>query len=204
MDLVLTFHRMIEWVHDVARNYPIDDSLRPEQKVKGIELLCEVTSLQSEVLRFFLQISPESDLAYQMLAPYSYWILIEIYQQLQHGSWRLLDCELPAMSFDHVHKHASATLDAINAVKGNAGMSMVSLLPVALVTGMAMVSEDERQGVINLLNSPQASWFDFNENYKLMLLDTWSGMQIPSPNPSVSGSSTDSPSPRKNIWLESI
>ncbi|CAH0036876.1 unnamed protein product [Clonostachys rhizophaga] len=75
---------------DLIRLAHLTDSLNTEQKVKGLEIVCEAAPLQLRLLQRFLQVGKASQPNYQLLAPYSYWALISISQLLGHHSWKLL------------------------------------------------------------------------------------------------------------------
>jgi hypothetical protein len=92
---------MFDWLAETI-NRP-STQLSTEQKVKGLEIVCEASSLQVRLLQRFLKVGKASQSSYQLLAPYSYWVLISISQLLGHDSWKLLQCGLPVMAPGKLH-----------------------------------------------------------------------------------------------------
>ncbi|KAK2756561.1 hypothetical protein FQN54_005454 [Arachnomyces sp. PD_36] len=163
--------RMIEWVDDTVKSP--SPYLSPEEKVKGIEIICEASSLQSRLLRCYMDLPNDSEFNHQLLALYSYWTLVGISQQLRHPHWRMLRCDLPVMALDQLHQYALTTLDSIGELTDRAGLSAAMFLPVVLSMGFEMTTNEDRNRALDLLGNTQARYFDFSPKFQWRLLGSW-------------------------------
>lgn len=175
---MLISFRMIDWVTAVL-SQP-SKSLTPKQKVNGITILCDTTSLQSKLLheyRKFSKTPRPPDARIQLLAAYSYWTLISISQHLQHAKWKTLDCDLPSMTVDNVHFKALNTLDCMDTMLSRAGLCVGVLLPVVFSMGHEMVSETERARVMAMLDNQDSRGFELSGHFRDALQGLWGMLQ---------------------------
>lgn len=124
--------RMIAWV-DI--DDPINNTgayLTLEQKIERIEIVCAVGALQAKILQRYMDLTSAADGSgsgsetHQLLlrvAPFTHWILVGISQKLQHEKWKMLRCDLPAMTLDGLRRHALAGLDCMDAMVNPAGLA---------------------------------------------------------------------------------
>ncbi|CAI6087848.1 unnamed protein product, partial [Clonostachys chloroleuca] len=162
--------RMIIWSVDAQFN-PI---LSPEKKIEGIELICAASSLQTKILQSYMNLSTLSEAHYNMLAPYSFWILIGISQQLRNEQWSTLECDIPALPDDCLHQYAIDTLDCIGAMAGKAGILVASFISIVFTMGLEMVSDEDRRKAYGLLDIQQARYFEISDHFKFVLNELWS------------------------------
>lgn len=149
---------MVEWAPTANHENP---HLSAAERVKGIEIICAVSALQSEMIQIFIDLSSTgSESNYRLLTPYSHWILIGIWQQLQYEKWALLECELPSLRPDHLEQHAVSTLDCIDDMINQAGLCLVIIMPVAFSMAAVLDSQVERQRVLGMLDNQSARCFD--------------------------------------------
>jgi hypothetical protein len=173
---------MIAWV-DI--DDPTDNTgayVTLEQKIEGIEIVCAVGALQAKILQRYMDLTSAADGSdsgsetHQLLlrvAPFTHWILVGISQQLQHEKWKILRCDLPAMTLDGLRRHALAGLDCMDAMVDPAGLCVISLLPLVFSMGFEMVSEQERGHVLGLLNTEQSRQFGASMHFQNVLTRVW-------------------------------
>lgn len=158
---------MVRWDLGVGSS----DQLTIEQKVEGIEMICEVSALQSDLLVFFLH--APSDVRDSTLAPYYSWLLICISQMLRRDSWKKLNCELPVLSVDNLRTQAITLLDAIDSTKCQVALGIAFYVPIVYSAGFELQSEDERRRVISYIDSPQAQYFAVTRLFRRELEWVW-------------------------------
>ncbi|CAH0046944.1 unnamed protein product [Clonostachys solani] len=168
--------RMFDWVSETI-NRP-STQLSAEQKVRGLEIVCEASSLQVRLLQCFLQLGRISESSYQLLAPYSYWVLIGISQLLGHESWKLLQCGLPVMARDQLHKYALENVGCITTIVNRTGLLNGVIMPLVFSMGLEMVSYKDRRRVLDILDEQQARNFGLSGLFRRALLDAYAGQDL--------------------------
>jgi hypothetical protein len=162
---------MIEWAFAAQANP--HGTLSTQDAVAGMEIICEASALQTKVLQSYIYIAGVSEASEQSIAPFSYWILAGISQQLRHERWRLLQCVLPIMSLESLHEYALASLCYIEKHAKWAVLGFGMFLPLLVSMGIEMVSPDERRRVLALFDDPQAQWFGMAPVLRQTIVDSW-------------------------------
>jgi hypothetical protein len=161
---------MVRWDLGVSNR----DQITIQQKVEGIEMICEASSLQSDLLGFLLH--ARTDLRENFLAPYYSWLLICISQMLRRDSWEKLHCELPVLSAENLQTQAIALLDAIDIDKSHISLGIALYVPVVYNAGFELRTENERRRVLSYLDSPQAQYFSVSRWFRKELDCAWKKM----------------------------
>jgi hypothetical protein len=170
---MLIFGRMIKWVAGVSTQ----TQFTIEQKISGIAIICDTTSLQRKLLDTYTNMTKESDSKFQLLASYSYWTLISISQHLQHAKWALLGCDLPSMTVENVYHNALRTLDCMDTMISQAGLCVGVLLPVIFSVGHEMVNVAERKRVLAMLDNQESRGFELSGHFRDALEGLWGMLQ---------------------------
>ncbi|CAH0003425.1 unnamed protein product [Clonostachys byssicola] len=168
--------RMFDWLAETI-NHP-STQLNAEQKVKGLGIMCEASSLQMRLLQCFLQLSKTSESNYQLLASYSYWVLISISQLLRHDSWKSLQCDLPIMAPDQLHEYALENVGCITTIINRTGLLNGVIVPLLFSMGLEMVSYEDRRRVLDILEEQQAQNFPLSGVFRRALLDAYAGLAV--------------------------
>lgn len=157
-------------------------SLTVEQKVLGIELVCQAAALQSSLLGLMFDPSSPIHEAYQI--PYYSWPIIGISQLLRRGSWKMLDCDLPTLPAYTLRKQAKVMLGDIERIAKQTGLGAAHFMPHAYFAGCEMKSKDERQRVIRFLEDPRVNKYALSGLLRQALRGYWDRLDSEDIDPS--------------------
>ncbi|KAG5663585.1 hypothetical protein KAF25_001521, partial [Fusarium avenaceum] len=146
-------------------------SLNLQKKIQGIELVDEVTRLQSFILGVLLPFPCSSEPKDQYLDPYCRWMLVDISQLLQHQAMTDLECGLPIMPPACLREQALAALDDIEKMTGHSELDMGFFLPVVDVISREISSEGNFTRLLHFLGNVEARGFGIAREYRQEALE---------------------------------
>ncbi|KAL0937486.1 transcription factor thi1 [Colletotrichum truncatum] len=143
-------------------------------KVQGLDIVCEVTSLQSRMIANLIQLSegPQDGVS-ASVSPYYNWALTGLSHMFQHDAWQSLMCDLPVMSDEVLHQQALAVLGHVEEMIDKLGLDLALFLPFADFVGWEMVTAAEKQRMLKFLDTVQSRGFNVADEFKVYLLGNW-------------------------------
>lgn len=159
---------MMQWDIEVSKEM----KLSLDQKIRGMEMIEEVSALQSTLLPLLLDASNSTYL--NPWFPLYCWPLIGICQLLRRDAWQLLECDLPALSPDKAHEQANALLDMVFSLM-RWRMCVPFFLPLVYTAGFEMKTEKERERVLRCMNDCQIKHYDMVKMFQMDLVQAWRG-----------------------------
>lgn len=172
-------HNMVKWnIEATSAGGAGDDGsgsrqLTAEHRARGIEILCEASALQLDMLGLHPEAS-STDRGDSALLPYYSWPLVGISQLLgQTDSWNLLGCELPMLDARNLRQQARTMLEHVEVVLSQNGPSTAFYMPLVYAAGLELRSDEERKRIIRLFDDPRASSYRIRCMYRRNLLGTW-------------------------------
>lgn len=143
-------------------------------KVQGLNIVCEVSALQSRMIGNLMQLSSSPhDQASAGISPYYHWALTGLSHMFQQNAWKSLMCDLPVMPAEALHQQALAALGHVEMLISQLGLDLALYLPFADFVGREMETELERQRVLKFLDLVKSRGFDAADEYKQHLLVRW-------------------------------
>ncbi|KAF9879485.1 hypothetical protein CkaCkLH20_03028 [Colletotrichum karsti] len=148
-------------------------------KVQGLDIICEVSALQSRMIGNLMQLSTDPhDHASASISPYYHWALTGLSHMLQHDAWRFLMCDLPIMPAEVLHQQALAALGHVETLIGQLGLDLALYLPFADFVGQEMETPAEQQRMLKFLDIIKSRGFDVVDEYRTHLLGKWDPQEI--------------------------
>lgn len=166
----LTLCSMILWDHEVSGS----QRLAVEQKVRGIELICEASAFQSEMLSCFFRdaLTPAKD-DDQSHSPYYSWPLVGISQMLRRDSWKMLECDLPVLDPDTLREQALVMVDRADQATRKAALSVAFYIPLVYGAGKEMHTKDDQARVLQFFDNSRARQLPIAELFRKDLVHQW-------------------------------
>lgn len=95
--------------------------------------------------------------------------------QHRHDSWKLLQCDLPVMAPDQLHKYALENMACITTIMNRAGLLNGVIMLFLFSMGLETVSYEDRRGVLDILGKQQARNFPISGLFRRALFDAYAG-----------------------------
>ncbi|KAL3303909.1 transcription factor thi1 [Colletotrichum asianum] len=172
--------RALAWVSKIEEqrlHFEEEDEVSKESidlKVQGLNIVCEVSALQSRMIGNLMQLSLNPhDQASASISPYYHWALTGLSHMFQQNAWKSLMCDLPVMPAEALHQQALAALGHVEMLISQLGLDLALYLPFADFVGREMETELERQRVLKFLDLVKSRGFDAADEYKQHLLVRW-------------------------------
>ncbi|KAJ3530409.1 hypothetical protein NM208_g9343 [Fusarium decemcellulare] len=143
-----------------------NEMLSLEKKIEGIELIREVSRLQSNIIEILLA-SPESyEPNCRFLDPYFRWVLVGMSRRLQYPDLHHLECSLPIMPLECLHDQALSTLNELEEMTSHCALDVAVFLPLADHMGDIIESKQDLGRVIRFLSHVEACGFAVAREYR--------------------------------------
>ncbi|TEA19174.1 hypothetical protein C8034_v010231 [Colletotrichum sidae] len=156
--------------HDTADKSKESVDLR----VQGLDIICEVSALQSRMIANLMQLSQEpQDHASVSISPYYHWALTGLSHKLKDGAWSTLMCDLPILPSRVLHEQALTALGCVETLIDRLGLDLALYLPFADFVGQEMQTDVEQRRMLKFLDTVHGRGFEVANEYRDHLLCRW-------------------------------